>query len=390
MGWKHLTGQIPPTHRENVELHELRLALLSIHYGLLQKENHVGSHDDKIEKIWQENSGLKNVGMRYEVQVELVPDILELFETFDKVDRQMNSVNEMDVLKQDYEEALRDGHQYPEKADFINLKREALEILIRHFDPNGPIPEKSLPWDNTKTTEWCDELDSFGYNGKDASEDVYSAIRQHQRRNMVRSFLIKQDLGYSVLALKSSIPKAGRGIFVDGTAQPGSIVAFFPGQVWPREYLLNPTPEVLEHFSFERNPNFQVHFRGDDFLLDCRASPYTVLENPWAVGHIANHAPHTKSNVRSVGINFFEKMQLGPNLRRYVPNAYAKPPTMMGGSILDRDVVDMHGMCLLNKRKALSNQEIMFDYRFPWAQEDLPDWYTQVEYDMSALVEHNG
>ena len=133
MGWKHLTGQIPPTHRENVELHELRLALLSIHYGILQKENHVGSHDDKIEKIWQEHSGLKNIGMRYEVQVELVPDILEIFETFDKVDRQMNSVHEMDVLKQDYEETLRDGHQYPEKADFINIKRDALEILIRHF-----------------------------------------------------------------------------------------------------------------------------------------------------------------------------------------------------------------------------------------------------------------
>ena len=391
MGWKHLTGQIPPTYRENVELHELRLALLSIHYGILQNEvESAESLDDKIEQIWQEHSGLKNVGMRYEVQVELVPDILDIFETFRKVDLQLNSVNEMDLLKEDYEETLRAGRLYPEKADFIAKKREAQEVLIRHFEPTAPIPAKSLPWDNTEKKEWSDDLDSFGFNGKGVAEDVYSAIRQHQRRNMVRSFLIKQNLGYSVLALKTSIPNAGRGIFLDGTARPGSILAFFPGQVWPREYLLNPTPEVLEHFSFARNPNFQVHFRGDDFVIDCRTSPYTVLENPWAVGHIANHAPHTKSNVRAIGINFFEKMQLGPNLWRYVPNEYAKPPTMMGGSILDRDVIEMHGMCLLNKRKALCNQEILFDYRFPWAQDDLPDWYTQVEYDMSALVEYYG
>ena len=386
-GWKYLSGQIASTPREKEELHELRLALLSIHYGRLQENDPRPSYDDKLQKIWKENARLRNIGMRYEVQVELAPDILELFETFHKVDRQLNSVDQLDILAQDYEDTVREEHQYPDKADFLSTKRAALELLLRHFDHSTPIPAKPLPWESTEEKEWYDELDEFGYNGKDASEEVYTAIRQHQCKNLVRSFLIKQDLGYSILALNSSLPKAGRGIFVDGTAPPGSIVGFFPGQVWPREYLLQPPPDLLKHFGWDRNPNFQLHFRGDDFLFDCRASPYTVLENPWAVGHIANHAPVSKSNTRSIGINFFEKMRVGASLWRYVPNEYAKPPTLTGGSFLDRDVIEMHSMCLLSKRRTLANEEILFDYRLQWVPDELPDWYVQVDYEKSGMGE---
>lgn len=387
MGWKHLTGQIPPTRREKEDLRELRMALLSIHYGRLLEDDPLGSHETELEKVWKENYRLGNTGMRYEVQVELVPDIIELFETFYNVDRQMSTVDEIEILKQDYEDTLLEECRHPEQADFLNTKRGALEILLSYFDPSLPIPAKAMPWETTEQTEWYDSIDSFGYNGTDASEDLHAAIRQHQRKNMVRSFLIKQNLGYSILALKSSIPKAGRGIFVDGTAPPGAIVALFPGQVWPREYLVDPPPDLFEFLSWENNPNFQLHFRGDDFLLDCRASPYTVLENPWAVAHIANHAPITHSNARSMGINFFEKMDLGPTLSRYIPNEYAKHPTLMGGSFLDRDVIEMHGMCLLNKRKALTNQEVLFDYRLMWTPDEVPDWYEHVDYILTGQVE---
>jgi hypothetical protein len=387
MGWKHLTGQIPPTERQKEDLRELRMSLLSIHYGRLLEDDPFGSHEIELEKVWKEHCRLGNTGMRYEVQVELVPDILELFETFYNVDRRLSTVDEMEILKQDYEDTLLEECRHPEQSDFLNTKQSALEILLRHFDPSLPISAKTMPWETTEQTEWYDSTDSFGYNGKDASDDLYAAIRQHQCKNMVRSFLIKQELGYSILALKSNIPKAGRGIFVDGTAPPGSIVAFFPGQVWPREYLVDPPKDLIEYLSWERNPNFQLHFRGDDFLLDCRASPYTVLENPWAVGHIANHAPISHSNARSMGISFFEKMDLGPNLSRYIPNEYAKPPTLMGGSLLDRDAIEMHGMCLLNKRKALTNQEVVFDYRLMWTPDEIPDWYEHVDYTLTGQVE---
>lgn len=363
------------------------MAMMSIHYGRLTEDDPLGSHEVELEKVWKEHANLKNTGMRYEVQVELVPEILELFETFYNVDRQLIAVNEIEILKQDYEDTLLEECRHPEKAGFLNTKRDALEILLRHFDPDVPIPAKAMPWEVAAQTESHDSIDSFGYDRNEASDDVYTAIRQRQLKNMVRSFLIKQALGYSILALKSNIPKAGRGIFVDGTAPPGSIVAFFPGQVWPREYLIDPPPDLIEFLSWERNPNFQLHFRGDDFLLDCRASPYTVLQNPWAVGHIANHAPISESNARSMSISFFEKMNLNPSLSLYVPNEYAKPPTLMGGSLLDVDPIEMHGMCLLNKRKALTNQEVLFDYRLMWFPDEIPDWYEHVDYILTGQVE---
>lgn len=247
MGFKHLTGQIPPTKREQIELEELRLALMSIHCRRYDEDHPNQLHEKELSKIWEENKRLKNVGLRYEVQVELVPEILELFNTFQQVDKQLeSSPKQIDMLLfQDYEETCRDQHLDSHNNNyFLSTKRGALEILLQHFGHSSATSRKSLPWDSSSDEEnWHDQLDEFGYNGRNAKADVYEAIRYHQSYNMARSFLIKQHLGYSILALKSSLAEAGRGIFVDGTAPSGAILAFFPGQVWPREYLISPTDE---------------------------------------------------------------------------------------------------------------------------------------------------
>lgn len=362
------------------------MALLSIHYRRLNESDPSPTYEDEMIKVWNDNRKLKNVGLRYEVQVELAPELLELFEVFHKADRQLNSTDQLDILTQDYEDTLRE--ECDQKSAFLKIKRSALERLLQHFHRTEAAPSRALPWEvASEDSDWHAMTDEFGYNGKGVETEVYNAIRDHQARNMARSYLIKSDLGYSVLALKSSIPEAGRGVYVDGTAPPGAIIGFFPGQVWPREYLLDPIPALVQHLSWERNPNFQLHFRGDDVLLDCRASPYTVLENPWAIGHIANHAPISQSNSRVLGVNFFEKMRVPPSLWHYVPNEYAKPPTLMGGSFLDRDVVEMHSMCLLNKRKALSNEEVLFDYRLQIVTNELPEWYTHVDYELESGID---
>mmetsp|Transcript_10646 Transcript_10646/g.15666 ORF Transcript_10646/g.15666 Transcript_10646/m.15666 type:complete len:438 (-) Transcript_10646:287-1600(-) len=394
MGFKHLIGKIPPTKRERVELQELRLALLSIHSRRYEEDNPNQSHENKLSKLWKENERLKNVGLRYEIQVELVPELLELFETYHLVDKQLeSSPKQIDMLLfQDYEETCRAQHHSSSNNDyFLSTKRGALEILLRDFGRSDSIPPKALPWESSSSggKHWYDQLDEFGYNGKNAKLDVYKAIRYHQAYNMARSFLIKQHLGYSVLALKSNLAQAGRGMFLDGTAPSGAILAFFPGQVWPREYLISPTHEVIEYLSWKNNPNFQLHFRGDDYCFDCRASPYTVLKesNPWAIAHIANHAPWCQANSRSIGINFFEKMRLNSSLRKYIPNEYAKPPTLMGGSILDRDAIEMHSFCLINRRREISYEEILFDYNLSFLPEEMPEWYLQAGYKSNGMHE---
>jgi hypothetical protein len=388
-GMKYLTGKIPPRQRELEELQELRLALLSIFYRQGKHLDPSNKQEDLMDSVWKENESLRNIGMRYEVQVELVPDILEIFDLFHQVDEEMDKVNQIEILREDYEKTLREGYRNPGNEAFFKTKRSALEILLNHFDPKAPIPEFVLPWDRDEASIEFQNLDAFGYAGKNVPKNVYQAIREQQCRNIVRSFLIKKRRGYSVLSLKSTIAEAGRGIFIDGSAPEGSILAFFPGKVWPREYFLDPAPDVSAYFARSQNPNFQVHFRGDDFIFDCRASPYTVLDNPWAIAHIANHAPISESNSRSICINIFEQMKLQDPLKKYIPNEYAKKPTLFGGKLLDRKSIEMHCMCLLSKRMILSNQEIFYDYRLPWKLENLPNWYRHVEYKLNSRIEQN-
>ena len=81
---------------------------------------------------------------------------------------------------------------------------------------------------------------------------------------------------------------------------------------------------------------------------------------------------------------------VGASLWHYVPNKYAKPPTLTGGRFLDRDVIEMHNMCLLSKRRTLANEEILFDHRLQWVPDELPDWYVQVDYEKSKMGEQEG
>mmetsp|Transcript_22831 Transcript_22831/g.26023 ORF Transcript_22831/g.26023 Transcript_22831/m.26023 type:complete len:459 (-) Transcript_22831:63-1439(-) len=402
-GWKYLTGQIPPTHRELIELQELRLALLSIHAGRLEEEypDNPSLQEKELLDVWEDNKFLHNIGMRYEVQVGLVPEIIELFETFQQVDKQLESLefSSLDMLLlQDYEETCLEQQNHSSLSSknsyFLSTKRAALEILLRFIDneENSSFTTETSSNSEKEKDDWCNKLDPLGYNGEGADQEVYKAIRGHQAYNLARSFLIKQQLGYSVIALKSSIPKAGRGIFLDGRAPAGAILAFFPGQVWPREYFMAPMPnELKEYFDYSNNPNLQLHFRGDDFCLDCRMSPYTVLRdsNPWAIAHIANHAPFDEAKARSVGINFFVKMQLSANnLHNYIPNEYAKPQTLMGGALLNRDKIDMHSMCLMNRRKEMVDEEILYDYHLAYFVPHLPEWYRYGQYNLNGIQDN--
>eukprot|EP00957_Ditylum_brightwellii_P120318 9180511-Ditylum_brightwellii.AAC.1 len=96
---------------------------------------------------------------------------------------------------------------------------------------------------------------------------------------MMKASLIKNsqhqssNLGHSIVALQLTIPDAGCGIFIDVTICDGSIFAFFPGQVWPKELLLQPT--ASSEAIFDQDYNFHLSLQYDDILIDSRRAPYT-------------------------------------------------------------------------------------------------------------------
>jgi hypothetical protein len=220
--------------------------------------------------------------------------------------------------------------------------------------------------------------DAFGYY-MNSDESINRSIRYYQLINLTKAILIKQRLGYATIALQSTIQDAGRGIFVDGFAPAGSLVAFFPGMIWPKEHLVNVT--AVRNI-FKDDPKYHLSMRYDDILVDSRKEPYTVLDNDhsnaFAIAHVANHPPmqEEQPNCGTVVVDFLEKekwQELG--LARYVPNRYAKPPMMLGPQALDLNKVYMHGFGLIAIRD-LENEEVFYDYRLsPGEESTYPEWY---------------
>lgn len=128
-----------------------------------------------------------------------------------------------------------------------------------------------------------------------------------------------------------------------------SLIAFQPGDVWPKEHLLTDAPDVMEHFAGDGDCHISLRF--DDYLVDSRQSPVTVLSkegsmNPMALGNMANHpAPDMQPNMQSTMIDYTAKMKL-KRLQKYIPNTYAKDPSWQS-RIFELEEVLMQGLCRL-------------------------------------------
>ena len=140
-------------------------------------------------------------------------------------------------------------------------------------------------------------------------------------------------------------------------------------------------PDVAEHFESGEN-DLHISLRFDDYLVDARQSPVTVLTrecflNPWALGHMVNHPnPPNMPNCQSTLLNFTGDQKLG-KLICYIPNTYGREPTWRSRFFDNGQDVLMHGLCLLAKND-VCNEELFYDYRLQ--SEARPEWYKIVDY----------
>ncbi len=272
--------------------------------------------------------------------------------------------------------------------EYLEQKLSALRTISTHYN-----------WETHDTFETPSNGDAFGYF-MSPDQEINDSIRYYQMINLTRALMIRQHIGYAPLALQSTIPGAGRGVFVDGFAPAGTLLTFFPGDVWPKEHLININTVSK---TFKDDPKQQLSVRYDDILIDSRKSPYTVLDNDrsnlFALGHIVNHPPTPDDDSRSnsegdvddgdavindgtncstVMVDFLEKMQLEKRkLLTYVPNTYKKPPMVFGTKAMDLEPVVMQGFGLIAHRD-LENEEMFFDYRLsPGSDKNgsYPEWY---------------
>jgi hypothetical protein len=361
---------------------------LSLESPSLQREAVVDMAFDSLEKQQLDSKTLMQ--LRHSLQESLQDQVVELFQAFGNID---NSLPDPDTfLNEEYDPLLQLelelvldqlANPNPQRAEkgasphgFFQLKRGGLTTLLQKREKyvSRQKSQSINKEENEKRIAWV-KADEFGYH-ETIDGEQNEQIRHYQAINLCRSAKLKNELGYSVLALRSSIPGAGRGVYVDGYAKAGSILAFQPGPVWSKEHLVS--LPVEEERQLEKNDNYQMSLRADDFMIDSRKSPYTVLTNPFAVGHIINHpTPSNPPNCRSIMVNFTRTMDLGNKLKRYIPNNYAQPRNLnILGSLWEKDVIDMHSMCLIATRD-ICNEEIFYDYRLLTPQ--LPSWYHRVQ-----------
>jgi hypothetical protein len=364
---------------------------------------------------------LPNVDLRRTVQELLRPQVQAIFQSLRTVDETLQIRNDddddddkkhnddedgtttiwqrddsyyRDILLQEHDTVQRQMSagkrttKNPHRRYFFDTKSLALETILQYhgWKECGSNP---LLVPNTTT------MDAFGMDLSHHTASSIGLIRQHQTLNLCRSALLRHELGYSVIALRSSI--AGRGLFLDGCAAwPGTILAFFPGDVWPKEHLLTNAPDVMDHF--ENDDDSHISLRFDDYVMDARQSPVTVLSqpascNPYALAHMANHAGHASMiNCQSTMLDFVTTTGHQPSsaldeslLLRYIPNTYARPPTWQSRFFFGfgQDIL-MHGLTLLSLRASVSNQELFYDYRLQ--SDEPPDWYQAIPDDSLPQV----
>jgi hypothetical protein len=380
--------------------------------------------DLAFEALEQEELDNKTqMQLRHYVQKSMNDQLSELFKTFGRVDESLpddpdddqtfNAVYDQ-FLQLELErtiDALADPNPQrapkgPAPLQFLELKRGALETLIRRRQQEQESTTSTTTTEeNTTTTPsdttndnddnndnndndndgeaeqkrvtWVD-ADEFGYH-ETIDTERNRLVRHYQSVNLCRSAKMRDEWGFSVVALQSSVPGAGRGVYVDGYAKAGSILVFQPGDVWAKEHMMKLPVEVERQL--EKNDNYQMSLRYDDFMIDSRKSPYTVLteerSNLMALGHIINHpTPSRPPNCRTIMVNFTKELELG-KLDRYIPNRYARPRNLgMLGSLWEGEAVDMHSMCLIATRD-ICNEELFYDYRLLTSQR--PQWYHLVQ-----------
>ena len=410
--------------------------------------------------------------LRQEVQSQLEPQIVQLLNVACDVEEDMilhhnnngavvdnddddnnyefsdaEAAEYKEILLQEYERickllaedtSINSQSMTSDPIQYYKLKKGAIETLLRYFDWM-PSQKKStsLPADDDtqppQTTDEKDYVDDFGFYPNQSEAKIVSAMRYYHVRHIVRSHRVRtfptidtntEDTNtdantgggaghctYSILPFKSTISNAGRGVFIDGFAPAGTLLSFFPGKVWPKEHLMTASLQTQLQFS-ENDPRNQLSMRYDDVLIDSRHSPYTVIKNMWAVGHIMNHPPppmkstmsidesesndnqtkdesskpayhfqpHQGPNCVTVPINFTEGLFTDQNdrLREYIPNEYEHPPKSWAKDVFEKEKVIMHGMGLIALRD-LKDEELFYDYRMSpneSTKEGLyPSWY---------------
>jgi hypothetical protein len=207
-----------------------------------------------------------------------------------------------------------------------------------------------------------------------------------------------QPFPFTLACQPSLIPAAGHGVFLQTTPSsvpivPGTIVALYPGILHLKEHL-----QDRAYFrALLPDRDFMIMTRYDQYLIDGRTADQCA-PNPFALAHKINHCGKQKRpNVMQIAFDFphdfldesvIDNMlpdrvvkSFPEELRQYIPNKYAKQPSLAGR--VELAACCMKGLVMVAARPIHHNDEILMDYKLNPDAPDLPSWYESYDEDNS-------
>uniref|UniRef100_A0A061RI89 SET domain-containing protein n=2 Tax=Tetraselmis sp. GSL018 TaxID=582737 RepID=A0A061RI89_9CHLO len=183
---------------------------------------------------------------------------------------------------------------------------------------------------------------------------------------------LRERLGFCLRVARSSVPhrEAGNGLWLEGRAPLGSVVALYPGVVYSSE-------------QYRFIPGYPAIDKGNSYIVG-RYDGAVIDAKPWGAGdpaggspaHFANHPPAgAEPNVVVASLDAFPA-RLGA-LRRYVPNVtYAELSAATDAAAADADPA-VPALCFVATRD-LEDEELLLNYRYsPHVRR--PSWYVPVD-----------
>lgn len=248
---------------------------------------------------------------------------------------------------------------------------------------------------------------------------------------------MKDLKGYTLDIKPSQVPHndAGQGLILNGEADVGSVIAFYPGVIYSPAYyqyipgyprvdaqnsylitrydgtVINAQPwgfggesrEIWKGYSVsESKPNFEVAEKGSDKIWKILSKPLDgggasgmkgdLLErrNPLALGHFANHPG--KNMTPNVMVCPYDFPLTEKSMRTYIPNIsfgngdevnmkrlgsfwFKSWKSGNGGSY---DIPVLKSLILVATR-AICDEEILLNYRLSNSKRRRPSWYIPVD-----------
>lgn len=193
----------------------------------------------------------------------------------------------------------------------------------------------------------------------------------------------------------STVPAAGRGLFIEGTAQPGDILALYPGVSYlpsqlRREQLLLGDYAISRYDAVIIDAAQPLAMDLSDILPESLDIGDKQIVHPFANAHLINHPPPgAQPNTLQFMIDF-DLVTLPPPLRHLVPVENSMQPVshldrlenlairqaLPGLSLRQRAIPEnqIRRTIAIVALAQLADEELFFNYRFN-PQLEAPDWY---------------